>query len=75
MEALKAINTVIAKSGKSKMQVARDMGKSDYYVTALTGRGSVPKADTLALIAEACGYCLQLVSDDGKETITIDPAK
>lgn len=74
MNALSAINNAIAHSGKSKLQVARDMGKSDYYVTALVGRGSVPKLDTAAELAHACGYTLYLeghgerIEIDGRDT-------
>ena len=52
------------------------LGKSESYVSATASRGSVPRCDTMAEMAEACGYRLALVpkSDVPPSAIAIDPA-
>lgn len=78
MDALKALRRMVTMSGKSAMQVSRDMGVAEKYISMTLSRGSVPKLDTYADIAEACGYSVQLVSQndviivDGKRRIERD---
>lgn len=58
-------------SGKTYKDVADSLGKSPTYLSGIISRGSVPKMDTAAAIAHACGYRLQLVSDDGRDVVEI----
>lgn len=72
---IEAIRTIVECTPKSARTISVEIGKSANWLSATLNVVSDTKAGTLARIAEACGYRLQLVSDDGKETITIDPAK
>lgn len=70
MESLQALRHMVSMSGKSTMAISRDMGIAEKYVGMTISRKSVPKLDTFADIAEACGYEVQIVGHD--ETIVID---
>lgn len=70
MDALKAMRHMVNMSGKSTRAVSRDIGIADTFVGMTLSRKSVPKLDTFADIAEACGYEVQIVGHD--ETIVID---
>lgn len=65
-----AIRHMCDKAGKGTTIVSRDIGRGSSFVGSILSRGSVPKADTLAEIAEACGYELMLVGHG--EQITIE---
>lgn len=73
MQALRAFNTMVAHSGHTKTEVGRLMGRGDGYIRQTVSRGSVPRADILAEIADVCGYDLTLIKRDGSERIIIDP--
>lgn len=73
MQAFGAMCAIIRSSGISRSKVGLLMGKSDGYIHQTISRGSIPRADTLAEIADVCGYNLVLVKRDGSETIQIDP--
>lgn len=73
MKSNKALRHIIEKSGLSHRAIAERLDKTPSYVSVTLARGSVPKADTYANIADACGYDLKLVSRDGDEEILIDP--
>ena len=47
------------------------MGRYDSYISQLLTRSSVPGTDTVAAVANACGYRLELVPMDGGESIAI----
>ena len=70
MHAKDATKHVITNSEKTMRAVAVEMGKSPMYLSGVTSRGSVPKLDTFAAIAAACGYKLQLVGHG--QTIEIE---
>lgn len=55
-----AIKRMCSKSGKGPIKVSRELGKSKAYVSAAINRGNVPRVDTLAKIANACGYTVVL---------------
>jgi hypothetical protein len=57
-------------SGKGTVQVSRELGKSKAYVSATINRGNVPRVDTLAEIAKACGY--KVVLEGHGERIELD---
>ena len=73
MDTTQAIRQIINASGKSIRQAAGDMGKSPTYLSSFLTRGSIPKADTLATLANVCEYDLCLISRETGETIRIDP--
>lgn len=56
-----AIRHMCDKAGKGTTVVSKDIGRGSSFVGSILSRGSVPKADTLAEIAEACGYELALI--------------
>ena len=56
MNASDAMRRMIETSGKSGRQVAREIGRSDSFVSSTLAQGVCPRADTLARIAEVCGY-------------------
>lgn len=73
MHALKAFNTMVAHSGRSKVEVSVLMGRNENYISHVTNRGGIPRTDIMAEVADVCGYDLALIKRDGTETIIIDP--
>lgn len=75
MNVEQAIRKAADTAGKSLNAVSREVGKNDNYLSVTFGRGSVPKADTLAQLANACGYHLALLpaGTDAPGAIVIDP--
>lgn len=71
MQTIEAIRHMCDQAGMTTVQVSEALGKSRAYVGATLSRGSVPKADTLSQIAQACGYRLVLEGRD--EKIVIEP--
>ena len=71
MDTTKAIREMIEASGMTHRQIASRMGRYDAYVSQLVSRGTEPRVDTLASVASACGYRLELVPLDGGASITI----
>ena len=65
-----AIRHMCKVAGKGTPVVSRDIGRGSSFVGSILSRGSVPKADTLARIAEACGY--EVVLRGHGEEITIE---
>lgn len=68
-----AIQAAVERSGKSKRQVSRDIGRSDSFLAAATSRGNVPSTELMAHVSKACGMELQLT--DGETVIAIKPSK
>lgn len=50
-----AIRVAAERGGVGLNELSRRVGRSGGYVTGMLSRGSVPRADTLALLARACG--------------------
>ncbi len=75
MNVEQAIRKAADTAGKSLNAVSREVGKNDNYLSVTFGRSSVPKADTLAQLANACGYRLALLpaGTDAPGAIVIDP--
>ena len=71
MDATEAIRRMCEESGRGVVEVSQELGKSKMYVSGMISRHTVPRTDTLAQIARACGYRLMLESDTDK--IVIDP--
>lgn len=74
MRSQDAIKELKARSGRSGTQISADLGKSPNWLGQTISRGSDPQAGTLAAIARACGYRLQLEGPRG-DKIEIDPPK
>lgn len=64
MNANNAMRAMIEASGKSGRQVAREIGRSESFVSSTLAQGVCPRADTLAMVAEACGYKIVIVPKD-----------
>lgn len=58
------IRHMVTMSGKSGIQVSRDIGRSDNYLWSMVRNETTPRTDLLVKIAEACGYEVQLVGHD-----------
>ena len=74
MQTIEAMRAMIDQSGLTHRQIAHRLGKYDAYVSQVVSRARDPQASTLADIARACGYRLELVPMDGGEAITIGEA-
>lgn len=64
MKTTEALRAVVRASGKSAIQISREIGRQPNYVSSLLHSGSVPSCETFASIAAACGASLQVVLDD-----------
>lgn len=74
MDANEAIKLMVASTGKSMRTISGELGMRHTYVKDLTRKPSVPRADTLARIADACGFDLVLVPRNGDVSfMVIDP--
>lgn len=69
MDAQSAMRTMIEASGLTHRQISARMGKHETYVSQAVRRA--PSSDTLASIARACGYRLELVPMAGGDSLTI----
>lgn len=69
MDSRQALAHVVAKGGKSKAALSRELGRSEGFVSSLFSMHRAPGVDLMASIAKACGYDLQLVGHG--ETITL----
>ena len=56
MDAPQILRHMVASSGKSYRQIARELGRSESFISATIAQGSCPRLDTFAGIAKACGY-------------------
>ncbi len=55
-----AIRKMMEVSGMTAVDLSRAIGRSDTYVSTTLSKGSVPRVDTLAAMAEAMGFELVL---------------
>lgn len=65
MDASQALREMVETSGLTHRQIARRMGRYDAYVSQMLTRTQAPGADTVASVARACGYRLELVPIGG----------
>ncbi len=72
MDATGAIRRMCEESGRGVVEVSQELGKSKMYVSGMISRHTVPRTDTLAQIAQACGYRLILESDTDKIVISTE---
>jgi len=77
MKTNELIKTACHNAGLSYIAASRAMGRNDNFIAATVNRNSVPKADTLAAMMDACGYVLAAVpADDVPGTaLVIDPSE
>ena len=73
MNARDAALEIIADSGLSAGTLSRRLEKERSYIKSFIKRPSIPRADTLASIADACGYDLVLRRRIDEYEIPIDP--
>lgn len=69
---------MIGSSGKTYRAISAELGKASSYVGATVthaANGSVPSAQVLADIAEACGYELHLTGHDRDIRIRARPVR
>ncbi len=64
MNANDAMRAMIEASGKSGRQVAREIGRSESFVSSTLAQGVCPRADTLVRVADACGYKIVILPND-----------
>ena len=75
VKAMDAVLTAARRAGVGVTEIGELMGKSKTYVSATAGRGSTPRADTLAKMLSVCGYALYAVPAENvpDDAIEIDP--
>lgn len=61
MQAFEALKEASEKSGVPMYKIGPAMGRPSSYVSTGMARGSSPRCDTMAKMAEVCGYALALV--------------
>lgn len=71
MKAENALHTMIEKTGTNKAELSRAIGRSDRFVSTTLGKGSIPRLDTMAALADVMGY--ELVLRGHGDEIVIDP--
>lgn len=64
MYAIDAVKLAAANNGVSMYAVAHGMGVTPQSIATTAGRGSNPRADTLARMLEQAGYTLCAVPSD-----------
>ena len=69
MDTKAAMHEMVVRCGLTHRQISARLGRHETYVSQTLRR--VPGADTVAAIASACGYRLELVPVCGGESIPI----
>lgn len=75
MIAIEALQEAARREAMPTTHIGRAMGKGDNYFSAVKSRGSVPRCDTMAAMADTMGYSLALVPSAAlpASAIAIDP--
>jgi transcriptional regulator with XRE-family HTH domain len=71
MDVQQAMRAMVDVSGMTHRQISARLGRYDSYVSQLLTRQSVPSVDTVAQVAHACGYRLELVPMAGGDALVI----
>jgi transcriptional regulator with XRE-family HTH domain len=71
MDVQQAMRAMVDASGMTHRQISARLGRYDSYVSQLLTRQSVPSVDTVAQVAHACGYRLELVPMAGGDALVI----
>lgn len=69
MDARAAMRWMMGASGVGPSELSRRLGHSRSYITASIAQGSIPRLDTFARIAPACGCRLVLETEDGSRGV------
>ena len=75
MEPIDVLPTIVRGSGRSMQSMSLQLGRSRNYITQTIQNLSVSKVDTVAEIADVCGYDLLLRKRDDGSEIVIDPPR
>ena len=73
MNAHDAVIEMLNDAGMSSRQAAKALGRSPGYLTHITNGTSTPNANTLAAVADVCGYDLVIRRRINDQDIIIDP--
>jgi DNA-binding phage protein len=60
MDSRQAIEAMCEMAGKSQRTVSTEIGRNPTFIGTTISKGSIPRVDTMAKIAEACGFELVL---------------
>lgn len=60
MNVKQAIDKMCEEAGKSQRTVSKEIGRNPSFLSTSMSKGSVPRVDTMAAIARACGFELVL---------------
>jgi hypothetical protein len=71
MDVQQAMRAMVDASGMRHRQISARLGRYDSYVSQLLTRQSVPSVDTVAQVAHACDYRLELVPMAGGDALVI----
>ena len=76
MEFYRIVKHIAVKQKLTQEEICRRMGRSKRYLSANMARKSIPKVDSAAAIAKACGYELCVVpADEVPESAFVIDAK
>lgn len=70
MNGSQAIRTIVTRSSMTQRAIATKMGRAQSYLSTYLSRNVSPRLDTAAEIANACGWKLMFVNDEG-ETVEV----
>lgn len=73
MNSVEVARAMADRSGKTRDELSRDMGRSSSYVRALLARGSDLSTSTLSALADACGYQLIVAPRGSGEPFEVEP--
>lgn len=71
MDAKTAIRKMVDSSGEAPGALASRIGRGRTYVYTILNQESVPRLDTFARLARACGYRLVLETKDGSKGVEL----
>lgn len=69
------IDFVAKTSGMPGERISLELGRSRSFVSVVRSSARTPRVDTVADIADVCGYDLQLVRRDTGATVTVTPPR
>lgn len=58
------VGYMVNKTGLSKFELSKRLGKSATYINRYTTDGSIPSLNNLEIIAAECGYEIHLIGHD-----------
>ena len=73
MQPRNVIPTIVSSSGKSMQSISLAIGRTRTYINSTIQNRSISHVDTVAAVADVCGYDLLLRKRDDGTEIIIDP--